>query len=62
MTGSTGAAANRDEETTYDLGEGFGERSGVALTLAVPVTQTDFVASSVPIPHDVGHGFDLDAG
>ena len=34
----------------------------MALALAVPVMQTDFVALSVPIPHDVGHGFDLDAG
>ena len=61
MSASTGAAANRDEETC-DLGEGFGEQSDVALALALPVTQTDFVASSLPTPHDVGHSFDLDAG
>ena len=61
MSASNGAAANRDEET-FDLGEEFGERSNVALALAVPVTQTDFVALSVPIPHNVDHSFDLDAG
>ena len=56
---STEAAANRDEETMCDLGEGLRD---VALALAEPVTQTDSVATSVPTPNDVGHGFDLDAG
>ena len=50
MSASTGAAANRDEGTTCGLGEGLREQSGVALALAEPVTQTDSVASSVPIP------------